>query len=48
MYISVDGFQAHIYQIKKILNISGTVGKEQLITYAIDNNLLEFATIECA
>ena len=32
MHISVDGFQAHIYQIKKALNISGSDGKEQLIT----------------
>ncbi|MFK7750673.1 MAG: hypothetical protein AB8B65_19940 [Kordia sp.] len=47
MHISVDGFQAHIYQIKKILNISGSGGKEQLITYATENNLLQFATIEC-
>lgn len=47
MNISVDGFQAHIYQIKKALNISGSGGKEQLISYAIENNLLEFATIKC-
>ncbi|NVK52931.1 MAG: hypothetical protein HWD85_08355 [Flavobacteriaceae bacterium] len=47
MHISVDGFQAHIYQIKKALNISGSGGKEQLIQYAKDNNLLEFATISC-
>ncbi len=47
MHISVDGFQAHIYQIKKALNISGTGGKEQLIQYAKDNNLLSFATISC-
>lgn len=47
MNISVDGFQAHIHQIKKALNISGASGKEQLITYAIENNLLEFATISC-
>jgi len=45
MHISVDGFQAHIYQIKKVLNISGSGGKKQLIQYAIDHNLLEFATI---
>lgn len=45
MNISVDGFQAHIYQIKKVLNISGSSGKEQLITYAIQNQLLDFATI---
>ncbi|WP_298426108.1 hypothetical protein [uncultured Kordia sp.] len=48
MHISVDGFQAHIYQIKKILKISGSGGKEQLISYAIENDLLKFATIECA
>jgi len=46
MHISVDGFQAHIYQIKKVLNISGSGGKKQLIQYAIDNNLLGFATID--
>ncbi|SEE32946.1 hypothetical protein SAMN04487765_2159 [Tenacibaculum sp. MAR_2010_89] len=48
MNISVDGFQAHIYQIKKALNISGSDGKEQLISYAIDKNLLGFATISCS
>ncbi|WP_046756978.1 helix-turn-helix transcriptional regulator [Kordia jejudonensis] len=48
MHISVDGFQAHIYQIKKILKISGTGGKEQLISYATENDLLQFATIDCA
>lgn len=47
MNISVDGFQAHIYQIKKVLNISGSDGKEQLISYAIKNDLLDFATISC-
>ena len=47
MHISVDGFQAHIYQIKKILKISGAGGKEQLIAYATENDLLQFATIEC-
>ncbi|WP_298515616.1 hypothetical protein [uncultured Kordia sp.] len=47
MHISVDGFQAHIYQIKKILNISGSDGKEQLIAYATENKLLEYATIAC-
>ncbi len=46
MNISVDGFQTHIYQIKKVLNISGSDGKEQLITYAKKNQLLEFATIQ--
>lgn len=47
MNISTDGFQTHIYQIKKVLNISGSDGKEQLITYAFDNNLIDFATISC-
>lgn len=47
MNISVDGFQAHIYQIKKALNISGANGKEQLITYATDKKLIDFATISC-
>lgn len=47
MHISVDGFQAHIYQIKKALNISGSDGKEQLMQYAKDKNLLIFATISC-
>ncbi len=47
MHISTDGLQAHIYQIKKALNISGSDGKEQLIQYAIDQNLLTFATITC-
>ena len=46
MNISVDGFQTHIYQIKKVLNISGSDGKEQLITYAKNKNLLDFATIQ--
>jgi len=47
MNISVDGFQTHIYQIKKALNISGSGGKEQLIQYAIENDLLTHATISC-
>lgn len=47
MNISLDGFQTHIYQIKKALNISGAGGKEQLIQYAIDNDLLPFASINC-
>ncbi len=47
MNISVDGFQTHIYQIKKVLNISGSGGKEQLITYALENDLLSYATISC-
>lgn len=47
MNISLDGFQTHIYQIKKALNISGASGKEQLIQYAIENDLLSHATISC-
>lgn len=46
MHIGVDGFQAHIYQIKKALNISGSDGKEQLITYALEKELLQFATVK--
>ncbi|MGB1268466.1 MAG: hypothetical protein ACPG45_01895 [Flavobacteriaceae bacterium] len=45
MHIGVDGFQAHIYQIKKLLNISGSDGKEQLIAYAVEKDLLSHATI---
>jgi len=45
MHIGVDGLQAHIYQIKKVLNISGSGGKKQLITYATEKNLLQYATI---
>ncbi len=46
MNIGIDGFQTHIHQIKKLLNISGSGGKEQLITYAKSNDLLKYATIE--
>ena len=46
MHISLDGLQTHIHQIKKILNISGTGGKEQLIAFANKNNLQEFATLQ--
>ncbi len=45
MHIGVDGFQAHIYQIKKLLNISGSDGKEQLIAYALEKDLLKHSTI---
>ncbi|MGB5819749.1 MAG: hypothetical protein WBG90_09715, partial [Saonia sp.] len=45
MHISVDGFQAHIHQIKKVLTISGSAGKNQLIQYARDHKLLDFASI---
>jgi len=46
MHISTDGFQAHIHQIKKLLNISGTTGKNLLIRYAEDNDLLQYATLK--
>jgi len=46
MHISVDGFQAHIHQIKKLLNISGAEGKSQLIAYAKENDLMKFATLQ--
>lgn len=46
MHISLDGFQAHIHQIKKVLHIKGTEGKTLLIQYARDNDLLGFATID--
>ena len=46
MHISVDGFQTHIYQIKKALHISGSAGKNQLIQYAIENDLLKYATVK--
>ncbi len=45
MHISLDGLQAHIYQIKKMLNISGTGGKEQLIAFAKANDILKHTTI---
>lgn len=45
MHISLDGLQTHIHQIKKILNISGAGGKEQLIAFANKNDLLQYATI---
>jgi len=46
MNISVDGLQTHIHQIKKILNISGSGGKEQLIDFAIKNGFLDFSTLK--
>lgn len=46
MHISVDGFQTHIYQIKKALHISGSAGKNQLIQYAIEKDLLKYATVK--
>jgi len=45
MHISVDGFQTHIHQIKKVLHISGSAGKNQLIQYAIANDMLKYATL---
>lgn len=44
MYISIDGFQTHVHQIKKILKISGSEGKKQLIEYGRTNGFLEFAS----
>ncbi len=46
MNISVDGFQTHIYQVKKILNVSGVNGKEKLIDFAEKNNMIRFATLK--
>ncbi|MHA7058260.1 helix-turn-helix domain-containing protein [Aquimarina sp. M1] len=46
MNISLDGLQTHIYQIKKVLKISGPDGKEQLITFARANQLLKHASIQ--
>ncbi len=46
MHISLDGFQAHIHQIKKMLSISGTGGKERLIAFAKANDLLQHASIK--
>lgn len=45
MHISVDGFQTHIHQIKKVLHISGAAGKNLLIQYAIENDMLQYATL---
>ncbi len=46
MHISLDGFQTHIHQIKKLLNISGARGKQELIDFANEQNLQDFKTIE--
>ncbi|MFS4493867.1 hypothetical protein [Maribacter sp. 2308TA10-17] len=46
MHISVDGFQTHIHQIKKALHISGFAGKNQLIQYALENDMLKHATLK--
>ncbi|WP_109298908.1 hypothetical protein [Aquimarina sp. AU474] len=44
MHISTDGFQTHIHQIKKLLNVSGSGGKEQLVTFAKSNNFLKYTS----
>ncbi len=46
MHISADGFQTHIHQIKKMLNISGAGGKEQLIAFAKANGFLKFTSLK--
>lgn len=46
MHISVDGFQTHVHQIKKMLNISGAKGKEQLIDFARTNNFLQYTSLD--
>jgi len=43
MNISVDGFQAHIYQIKKVLNISGSAGFSNNQFYVIHEVLFSFS-----
>jgi len=45
MHISTDGFQTHIHQIKKMLNISGSEGKGQLIAFAKEHGLIKYATL---
>ena len=46
MHISVDGFQTHIHQIKKLLNISGSGGKDQLISFAKTNDFINYTSLE--
>ena len=46
MNISLDGLQAHIHQIKKILNVSGAGGKTQLIAFAKEHDLLKYASLK--
>ena len=46
MHISLDGFQTHIHQIKKVLNISGAGGKKQLIDYALEQDFMQYATVK--
>lgn len=45
MHISADGFQTHVHQIKKALHISGSAGKNLLIQYALENDMLQYATL---
>lgn len=45
MHISPDGFQTHIHQIKKLLQIKGAGGKDQLIAYAEAQKLGKYASI---
>lgn len=45
MHISLDGFQTHIHQIKKILKISGAGGKKQLIDLAQQQDFIRYATV---
>ncbi|WP_282080128.1 hypothetical protein [Aquimarina algiphila] len=46
MHISTDGLQTHIHQIKKMLNISGAGGKEQLIAFAKANSFLKYTSLK--
>ena len=46
MHISLDGFQTHIHQIKKVLNIKGTGGKKQLIDFALEHEFIRYATVK--
>lgn len=46
MHISADGFQTHVHQIKKALHISGNAGKNLLIQYALENDMLQYATLD--
>ncbi|MDY8134153.1 hypothetical protein [Aquimarina sp. 2201CG5-10] len=46
MHISTDGFQTHVHQIKKMLNISGSSGKEQLIAFAKANSFLKYTSLK--
>ena len=46
MSISLDGFLAHIHQIKKTLNISGAGGKKELIDFANSHGFLKYVTLK--